>query len=361
MRPQAMSMLRRTHRAIQLVGAVSCVAVLALAPAAGTPQIKDLPGSRDPAGIKRYEGSVVIGYVFKKFDEFTFMVGPVKRSTQTNGPRFTPSKSERAEGQRARIVYVAPEGRSTLEVLRNYEQELARSNFQTVYRCRGVECGTDDLADGYLYTMETRLSQTPPAGSGQPPGQVSEYAFNNPTDQHFLSARRGGGPGDAWISVYVATGGSSLHKETFGRAIVLVDLVESAPMDAKMITVDASAMAKDLAANGHVALYGILFDTDKSDIKPESAATIAEIAKFLRQQPTAKLYVVGHTDNVGGYDYNIALSQRRAAAVVTALGSSHGVSAARLKAAGTGPLAPVAPNETEAGRARNRRVELVAQ
>jgi OmpA-OmpF porin, OOP family len=361
MKHQAMSMLRRTHRVTQLVAAVSCVALLASAPAPGSPQITNLAGSRDPAGIKRYEGSIVIGYTFKKFDEFTFMVGPVKRSTQANGPNYTPTRSQRAEGQRARIVYVVPEGRSTLEVVRNYEQELTRSGFQTVYRCRGVECGTDDLADQYLYTMETRLSQTPPAGSGRPPGQISEYAFNNAKDQHFLAARRAGAPGEAWISVYVATGGSGLHPETFGHTIVLVDLVESAAMESNMIAMDASAMAKDIAAKGHVALYGILFDTDKSDIKPESAATIAEIVKFLQQQPTVKLYVVGHTDNVGGFDYNIELSQRRAAAVVQELAGKHGVPGTRLKPAGTGPLAPVAPNETDAGRAKNRRVELVKQ
>lgn len=360
MKWQGMRALRCTYRAVQIVGVCSS-ALIAFAPARTTAQIKDLAGSRDPAGVKRYEGSTVIGYVFKKFDEFTFMVGPVKRSTQGSGPNYTPTKSQRAEGQRARIVYVVPEGRSTLEVMRNYEQELARSGFQTVYRCRGLDCGTDDLADQYLYTMETRLSQTPPAGSGQPPGQISEYAFTNAKDQHFLAARRAGAPGDAWISVYVATGGSTMHKETVGHAIVLVDLVETAAMESKMITVDASAMARDIAAKGHVALYGILFDTDKTDIKPESATTIAEIAKFLQQQPTVKLYVVGHTDKVGGYDYNVGLSLRRAAAVVQELAGKHGVPAARLKPAGTGPLAPIAPNEAEDGRAKNRRVELVKQ
>jgi outer membrane protein OmpA-like peptidoglycan-associated protein len=132
-------------------------------------------------------------------------------------------------------------------------------------------------------------------------------------------------------------------------------------METKMVTVDASTMAKDIAATGHVALYGILFDTDKTEIKPESGATIGEIAKLLAQQPTVRLYVVGHTDNVGGYDYNVGLSQRRAVAVVQELTGKHGVQAGRLKPAGTGPLAPVAPNETEDGRARNRRVELVRQ
>lgn len=64
-------------------------------------------------------------------------------------------------------------------------------------------------------------------------------------------------------------------------------------------------LAKDVAATGRVALYGIYFDHDKADIKPESAPTLEEIAKFLRQLPKLAMFVVGHTDNVGAYDYNM--------------------------------------------------------
>jgi flagellar motor protein MotB len=346
------------------VGVCVVAMLIALAVAPAESQISNLPGSRDPAGIKRYEGSIVIGYSFSSFDEFTFLTGPVKRSAQPTGPQLVPTKSERAEGQRTRILYVVPAGRSPLEVIRNYEQELASGGYQTVYRCRGAGCGTDDsggLANQHLYTAETRLSQTPAAGSGRPPGQISADAFHNAKDQQLFTARRGTAPAEAWVSVYAAIAGFELHQETFGHTVVLVDIVERAPMEAKMVTMDAATMARDIAATGHVALYGILFDTDKTDIKLESAATIAEIAALLKQQPTVKLYVVGHTDNVGVYDYNVGLSQRRAAAVVQELTAKHGVAPARLKPAGSGPVAPVAPNDTDAGRAKNRRVELVKQ
>jgi OmpA-OmpF porin, OOP family len=333
--------------------------LLAAGPATAQP-LTDLKGSKDPAAIKRYEGSTIIGYKFNKFDEFTFMLGPVQRSQQAGATTFAPLKSQRAEGQYTRLVYTGPEGRSPLEVLRNYEQELTQAGFKPVYRCVAAECG--ELAvDRYLYTMENRLADYPPAHSGRASGQVTEYAFSGVKDPRLLVAKRSGGAGDAWVSVLVATGHFDMHKETFGHPIILVDLVESAAMDTKMVTVDASAMAKGIASEGHVALYGILFDTDKTDIKPESAATIAEIAKYLKQDAGVKLFVVGHTDNVGVYDYNIGLSQRRAAAVVQELTAKHGVAAARLKPAGSGPLSPVAPNDTENGRARNRRVELVKQ
>ncbi len=127
------------------------------------------------------------------------------------------------------------------------------------------------------------------------------------------------------------------------------------------IEANAAALADGLHATGHIAVYGIHFDTGKTDLKPESESTLAEIAKLLAAEPALKLHVVGHTDNVGTFDANMKLSQGRADAVVAALVGRHGVAAARLRAGGVGPLAPVASNDAETGRAQNRRVELVKQ
>jgi outer membrane protein OmpA-like peptidoglycan-associated protein len=130
---------------------------------------------------------------------------------------------------------------------------------------------------------------------------------------------------------------------------------------AQDIVADAAAMSNDINASGHVAVYGIYFDSGKALIKPESTQAIGEIAKLLQGQPTLKLFVVGHTDNEGTVDGNIALSQARAEAVLKALTGEHGIAAARLRAYGCGQFAPVATNGTDAGRAKNRRVELVKQ
>jgi outer membrane protein OmpA-like peptidoglycan-associated protein len=118
-------------------------------------------------------------------------------------------------------------------------------------------------------------------------------------------------------------------------------------------------MSQALAAGGRVALYGILFDFNKAEIKPESRPALAEIAKLLSQEPGLKLHVVGHTDNVGGFDFNLGLSKRRAEAVVAALARDYGIAPGRLTPNGVAYLAPVAVNTTEEGRAKNRRVELV--
>ena len=123
--------------------------------------------------------------------------------------------------------------------------------------------------------------------------------------------------------------------------------------------VSASEMQQALTAAGKVALYGIYFDTNQATLKPESQPTLAEIASLLKQDPALKVHVVGHTDNQGGLDFNLGLSRRRAEAVRAALVSEHGIDASRLAANGVSYLAPVASNADEAGRAKNRRVELV--
>lgn len=151
-----------------------------------------------------------------------------------------------------------------------------------------------------------------------------------------------------------------VHVRAGGNGMYTVFIVEKEAMT-QDVTADANSMAGSIRETGKVALYGIYFDTGKSVLKPESLTTLQEIAKLLKADPALKLYVVGHTDNVGAFDANIKLSMDRAAAVVNVLVTQHSVSASSLKACGDGPTAPVASNEKEEGRALNRRVELVKQ
>ena len=149
-----------------------------------------------------------------------------------------------------------------------------------------------------------------------------------------------------------------LRVEFTGKYWLYIVQKESMAQD---IVADAAAMDNDINATGHVAVYGIYFDSGKSLIKPESAQAIGEIAKLLKNQPALKLFVVGHTDNVGGVESNVKLSQDRAEAVLQALVRDHGIAPFRLLSFGCGLFSPVAPNVSEEGRAKNRRVELVKQ
>jgi OmpA-OmpF porin, OOP family len=138
-----------------------------------------------------------------------------------------------------------------------------------------------------------------------------------------------------------------------------VNIIEMKTMRQDVVA-DAESMAGSILQTGKASVYGIYFDTGRSEIKPESEPSINEIVKLLKSDPSLKIYVVGHTDTVGAFDYNVKLSQARASAVVNALTSRHGIVASRLVPFGAGPTAPVASNENEDGRARNRRVDLVS-
>lgn len=155
---------------------------------------------------------------------------------------------------------------------------------------------------------------------------------------------------DREVWVMIEAGSNGMYK---------VNIVEKQLMRQDVVA-NAESLAGMIKETGKAAVYGIYFDTDKSEVKPESAPTIAEVVKLLNATPALKLYVVGHTDNVGGFDHNVKLSQSRAASVVNAL-VGKGIVASRLVPFGAGPTSPAAANTTEEGRAKNRRVELVAQ
>jgi len=153
------------------------------------------------------------------------------------------------------------------------------------------------------------------------------------------------------VWVYVNGGGNGMYS---------VNIIEKEAMNQDVVA-DANSMANSIKESGKVAVYGIYFDTGKATLKPESETTLLEIAKLLKADTGLKLYVVGHTDNTGTFDANLKLSMDRAVAVVNTLVSKHSVNASNLKAFGDGPTAPVASNDNEAGKALNRRVELVKQ
>jgi outer membrane protein OmpA-like peptidoglycan-associated protein len=162
-----------------------------------------------------------------------------------------------------------------------------------------------------------------------------------------------------WVNGSVVLDGREVWAQAErGNGRIWIRIVEKGVMKQHVVA-DAAAMSNDLRATGHVAVYGIFFDTGKSVVKPESKPALDEVAKLLKADPALKLWVVGHTDWVGKVDDNMRLAQARAEAVASELAGAYGIAAARLKGYGVGPLAPVAGNDDESGRAKNRRVDLV--
>jgi len=308
---------------------VACLLLGLSAPfAAG--QDQDAEGSKDHPLISRYPGSYINRYLTKEFDEFTLPLGKLADE------KFT--KSQRLEGKVTRIVYVAPEGRSVLEVFRNYQGALKKAGFETLFTCGPQDCYGSGSSSARVYGT----------------GDYDDY-WGPDHGIRYVSAKLARPEGDVYVSLLVDDQGGN------GRPNVELYVIETKPMESELITVNAASLANDINRTGHASVYGIYFDTGKADIKPESDATLKEIAKLLQGDPRLKLYVVGHTDNQGALDLNMDLSRRRADAVLAALTTKYAVPAGRLRAYGSGPYAPVASNKTEEGRAKNRRVELVEQ
>jgi outer membrane protein OmpA-like peptidoglycan-associated protein len=258
----------------------------------------DRPGSKDYPGLSRMPGYYIDDYSESQFDSYTFKVKEGDKD-----------KQQPVEGRLCKYSYRLQRDAvpaSALQIIRNF-QNAARSAGGQVLREAGE--GND---------RETTL-------------------------------RLAKGASEVWIALRALGGVDKIY---------WLVIVEKQAMQ-QDVTVDANAMARDIGETGRVALYGIHFDTGKSELKPDSTPALVEIAKMLKAKPELKVYVVGHTDMVADLATNVALSQARAQAVVKALVGQQGIAAARLIAFGDGPYAPVASNKTEDGRARNRRVELV--
>ncbi|HAH08801.1 MAG TPA: DUF4892 domain-containing protein [Alphaproteobacteria bacterium] len=322
---------------------------------------KDAPGAEDLKLSRRYQGSFILGQTVKEFDELVLVAGPAVGKSYANDKKFT--KLITAQGKVTRTVYLSPVNRSSLEVFQNYKNELAGKGFAVDYECAKEACGESFAV--LKYRWDNKAAH--PIGPKYP--QIREHlikaVFDQVLDLRYALMKKSGPEGDTYVALYagVNTGGGhgSFSDVVRDRVSILVEAVEPKGMETRMETVPAQKITDDLTAQGRAVFYGIFFDFDKADIKPESAPQLAEMAKAMKANPGLKVFIVGHTDNQGKLDYNLGLSQRRAEAVAKTLATQHGIPAARMTAKGAGPLAPLASNRDEAGRAKNRRVEMVEQ
>lgn len=327
----------------------------------------DAKGSQDNPLLKRYEGSFIVAYERKAFAEFTLPLSklepvPGKRDSRNN-QAYEPKNKKVLEGPYTRLVYLLPEGRSPLEAVRNYQEEIKAKGGKVLYECKAEECGghqTRSSSGGggdqslamYLYPQSRVTEEYRSTGYCAMMSTIK--------DQRFTAAAL---PDNAHASVLSYTvvspetnrGCSAINE----RTVAVVEILEGKAREQKMVTVSSGEMAQAISSGGRVALYGIYFDFNKADVKPESDGTLEQVAKLMKESPGLRLLVVGHTDNVGSFSSNTELSQRRAVSVVSALSTRYGVGKDRLTPFGVSYASPVASNKTEEGRAKNRRVELV--
>ncbi|MCD4744555.1 MAG: DUF4892 domain-containing protein [Desulfobacteraceae bacterium] len=308
----------------------------------------DTKSSKDHALISRFNGSIIRHYEVKAFDEYILPLGKFVEKDGKKPWKITKSKRElskikKLEGKITRIQYKAPEGRSTFEIFSNYKLALKNAGFEILFIAMGKELGRYNVWPDHLYSILNPLV-----------GNTKFELNGEDAYQRYLSAKLSRPEGDIYVSLNISLGWNKWP-------VIQLDVIEVKPMETDLVKISMDALAKEIDKTGHVAVDGIYFDTNKAELKPESDFALNEIAKLLQHNPRLKLYVVGHTDSVGDLNYNRKLSQNRADSVVKKLVSDYGVDITRLKAFGVGPLVPEVSNNTEDGRKKNRRVELVEQ
>ncbi len=318
-----------------------------LAGAVAGAQAADLPGSKDPAFLKRFEGAEIVHYVSVPYAALTTWQQDPK------DPKTFHSSS--AEGQVTRIIYRLPSSHTVLEVQRNYEQALREAGLTILNDTQG------DRDTAYYYGNPLYFQNWE---------KVQSYDWTTNgiyemTQNSYITAKGTVDGKDVTVAVWIGAFASprTTHYEkavpvTPDQPVVLVDVLTAKPVENQMVFVKAADMADALGTKGFIDLYGVYFDTDKADVKPESTATLDEIASLLKIDRSLKLEISGHTDNTGSKDHNLKLSQARADAVKAILVSKYGIDAGRLAAKGYGDTKPVAPNTSDANKAKNRRVEL---
>lgn len=249
------------------------------------------------------------------------------------------------------MVYEAPKNKSTIEIMKNYEDAFKKQNAEILFKCKAGECdGTTTWYAAHFFS--STFGET----NRESNGEISHYESFNAyhASQRYLLAK----VTTTDKIYYVVVAATPKYDENPVK--ILVEIIEVDAMQTGMIELNADIFKQKLEKEGKIALYGILFDTGKTDVKPESKKEINLIVDYLKQNPKAKIYIVGHTDDVGNFGENSLLAEGRAIKVAEAL-KQFGNFEPRVTPIGVGPVCPVATNETEEGRAKNRRVEIVLQ
>lgn len=292
----------------------------------------DKKGTSDHPLLSRFPGSYLIDSSRSDFEVYPLITG-IKKD------KNIPQKM--VEGKVTNLNYRIDKQVGTYALHKNYLNALQSAGFEVIVECSAKTCGPDLLWFNYSGTIFEKRHHT------------NFQNLRPNTNYFFFTAQKPTPEGNIYISMVSAQPYPNKEVE------LVVDIIEEKSISQANLTISSDGLSNAIATEGKVALYGIEFDFNKHSIKPSSSTQLAEIATYLNAHPEVALYVVGHTDNKGEYQYNQSLAEKRAAEVVNYLVSKHQIAAPRLQAVGIGPVAPKAANDTEDSRQQNRRVELV--
>ena len=297
------------------------------------PALPHVPGSKVVASERKEQGAMIIPLERVVFD------------LQTQ--KFNNFKTVSASGLLTRTLYELPTQSNPQEAVRFYETSLGEAKGEILFS--GAEGSLDNGDDRFVDQVY----------HGRIPDRIYNLLLLN-RENAYLAGRYNWNGRDVYVQVYTFANseGRSTSLVRKGRVSALVETVEAGPAHPPTPLVTSEQMADEINRTGRIALYGLYFDTGRTDLKSESKPTLQQIADLLKREPNLKLLVVGHTDNVGNFETNRDLSQRRAESVVNALVTGFGIAPDRLIPFGVSYAAPVASNATPEGRSQNRRVEL---
>ncbi len=298
--------------------------------------VSDVPYGRDHPMLKRFESTFIVAYNRNELERVVLFSNPV--APDFSGKTLPIASSMVVDGTSYVIAYRGNAETSPRSIANFYKAQLNDAGFETLFECMHAECTSGGANFNYLGS----LLQARPFNVGDLDSKQIFYRLSR-----LVEPDR-----DIYVSTLIGYGAR-------GPAITL-RIVETKPhaLD-KSAIMEAEAIDANISTAGKAVLYGILFATGKAEISPLSKEPLNEIADYLKSNPAVRLVVTGHTDSRGDFAHNVSLSEQRAQAVVKTLVENYAIDPARLVAFGAGMSAPVASNETEAGRARNRRVELV--
>lgn len=330
-------------RVLPLCTLFYCVTVFQ--PALAQLNFTEVKGGQDHPLLSRFDGSKMAGYNVIQYEQADL---PASRPYFKNN-KLLVDNLLRPEGKYTRIAYVYAKDRSGLEVFRNYQAAIGKAGMSVIFTCEKEACG--NLSSYYNSSYLLR--------DGFMKGSNFHNAFNTGLNEPRYLVAKGTQPDGSPVHVAVLVA-APLSGELGG---ISLQIVEGKPMETGKVaaTLNAGDMARSIATEGKVAVYGVYFDTDKTVVKPESKDALAEMAKLLQGDRSLKVHIVGHTDNQGSTAHNMDLSQKRAESVAKTLAAEYKIDANRLSAKGVGSYAPVASNDAGPGREKNRRVELVKQ
>lgn len=339
------------HKLVYLVSFVA----LSLGVNSSFAAIDEIPGGADHPKFPRISGSSLVAHLNTEYGEHDFLV-----DYNNDGKTISANNVEVAtqEGKLTRLIYALEPNQTALFALRNYQEAFADiGNIKEIYTCKNERCPRD-IGNKFVWRRDKRFEAS--VGAVDYMYAVSSYRKGS----LYWTAEIESDSSSYMVSFYSSSLNKIKYKDktegfVVGQTLVHIDIVESARFKSDLTVVEASEIQSALTDKGHIALYGLFFDTGKDQLKEESKPALAEIAKALDAKKSLNLYVVGHTDSVGSLESNQQLSERRANSIVQSLTNQFGVDAARLIPIGVGLAAPVSTNTSEEGRSLNRRVELV--